>query len=129
MVRDMKISRESLPGEVRYAVRGYGDEGIRINDAVYTASLILAPDHLDPEWQPRPIADWEPADLDPLLALEPEILLIGSGEHIHLLGTVFQAHALRHGVGIEVMDTPAACRTFNVLTSEERRVVAGLIID
>lgn len=125
----MKISRESPGDEIRYAIRGYGDEGIKVNDEVHATSLIIAPTHLDPDWSPRDIRAWEPSDLDPLLALEPEILLLGTGRRIHMLGTSFQAHALRQGVGIEVMDTEAACRTYNVLASEERRVVAGLIID
>ena len=125
----MKISRESPAEEVRYAVRGYGDEGIRINDVVYATSLILTPRTLDSEWSPPPIREWQPADLDPLLALEPEIILVGTGASIHILGPQFQAHALRHGVGMECLDTEAACRTFNLVMSEGRRVVAGLIIE
>lgn len=124
----MKISRESPDGDVRYLVRGYGAEGVKINNTVHASSLILTPDHLDLDWTPPAIADWEPADLDPLLEYDPEILLIGTGSEIHMLGTRFQAYALRQGVGMEIMDTEAACRTFNVLTGEERRVVAGLMI-
>lgn len=125
----MKISRESPTEEVRYAVRGYGEEGVKINDVVYTTSLILTPKSLDDDWNPPPVMEWQPAELDALLAYDPEILLIGTGARIHILGTAFQAHALRHGVGMEIMDTEAACRTFNVLTSEGRRVVAGLLIE
>lgn len=125
----MKISRESPDENVRYAVRGYGPEGVKINREIYTSSLILTPNYLETGWNPPQLSKWEPAVLDPLLEYDPEILLIGTGAAIHLLGSEFQAHALRHGVGMEVMDTEAACRTFNVLTSEERRVVAGLVIE
>ncbi|MDX1442464.1 MAG: Mth938-like domain-containing protein [Gammaproteobacteria bacterium] len=125
----MKISRESPDAEVRYAVRGYGDEGVKINNKVYASSLVLTPNHLDDSWEPGAVRDWEPSTLDTLLEHDPEILLIGTGAQIHMLGAEFMAHALRQGVGLEVMDTEAACRTFNVLVSEGRRVVAGLVIE
>jgi uncharacterized protein len=125
----MKITRENLDEETRYAIRGYGPGEVRINETVYRTSLVLTTNRLDTNWNPRPISDWTPADLDPLLAHDPEILLIGTGESIHLLGTPFIAHALRQGVGLEVMDTAAACRTFNILAGEGRRVAAGLIVE
>lgn len=125
----MKISKDDLAGETRYMVRGYGPGEVRINDKTYTQSLLLTQNRLDVDWNPPPIADWAPADLDPLLAQDPEILLLGTGAKLHMLGTPFLAHALKQGVGLEVMDTAAACRTFNILVGEGRRVAAGLIIE
>lgn len=125
----MEITKEPLGDEIRYSVRGYGPGEIRINDTVYNRSVILARNRLDAEWNPRPVPEWAPDALDPLLAHDPEILLIGTGEKVHLLGTPFLAHALHQGVGLEVMDTAAACRTFNILAGEGRRVVAGLVIE
>lgn len=125
----MEISRESPGDETRYAIRAYGPGEIRINDVIYRSSLILTRNRLDAAWAPPPVAEWTPDVLDPLLAHDPEILLLGTGSHVHLLGTPFLAHALRQGIGLEVMDTAAACRTFNILVSEGRRVAAGLIVE
>lgn len=62
-----------------------------------------------------------------VLALEPEVVLLGTGPKQLFPASEFGATFLRAGVGFEVMDTGAACRTFNVLVSEQRRVVALLI--
>lgn len=125
----MKISRESLPGDTRYVIRGYGPGELQINDSRYTESLILTPNQLEPGWKPGPIGEFTTATLEPLLAYDPEIILVGTGDRLHLLGMEFQMRALEAGAGLEVMDTRAACRTFNILMGEGRRVVAGLILD
>lgn len=109
-------------------IRGYGPGEIRINDTIHTSSVILTRNQLDTSWSPPDVTAWTPAELDPLLAHDPELVLIGTGEHVRILGTEFLAHTLRQGVALEVMDTAAACRTFNILVSEGRRVVAGLVI-
>lgn len=125
----MEITRESPGEETRYRIRGYGPGEIRINNVTYTSSLLLAQDRIVPDWNPPPIAEWTPETLNPLLAMDPEIILVGTGSELHLLGMPFLAHALRHGCGLEVMTTDAACRTFSVLSSEDRKVAAALIID
>lgn len=125
----MKISKDPLDDEIRYAIRGYGPGEVRINETVHIASLILTRSRLQTDWRPPPVAEWEPTELDALLACDPEILLIGTGARLQLLGTPFLAHCLRQGVGLETMDTAAACRTFNILVGEGRRVAAGLIIE
>lgn len=125
----MKITRENTTDETRYSIRGYGPGEILVNETVYRESILLSAIRIDASWKPPAIENWKPVDLDPLLMLDPEIVLIGTGDSIHLLGTEFLAHALRQGVGLEVMDTAAACRTFNILVGEGRRVAAGLIID
>jgi uncharacterized protein len=63
-----------------------------------------------------------------LMSLEPELVLVGTGQHQQFPDASFGARFLRAGVGVEVMDTGAACRTFNVLVSEGRRVVAVLLL-
>lgn len=123
----MEIHRESP--DTRYAIRGYGPGEIRINETTYAKSVILTRNHLDAGWNPPPLAEWTPRELDPLLAQDPEILLIGTGSRLRLLGTEFLLHALERGVALETMDTAAACRTFNILVGEGRKVAAGLIVE
>lgn len=125
----MEINREPLEQETRYFIRGYGPGEIRVNETVYTSSIILTRNRLESEWQPPDVVTWTPDELDPLLAHDPELVLIGTGERVQMLGTEFLAHTLRQGVALEVMDTAAACRTFNILISEGRRVVAGLVVE
>lgn len=124
----MKITRESLPGDVRYAIRAYGPGEVQINEIRYTESLIISPNHLETGWSPGPVSNFTPATLEPLLAYDPEIILIGTGEQLHMLAAEFQMRALEEGSGLEIMDTAAACRTYNILMGEGRRVVAGLIL-
>ena len=69
-----------------------------------------------------------PADLDPLLALAPEIVLLGSGETQAFPPAEVMATCLQRGIGLEAMTNAAAARTFNVLASEGRRVVAGFVL-
>jgi uncharacterized protein len=108
-------------------VQGYGPEGIRIGGRTYDGGLILTPGRIIPGWGPVVPGGLEPEHLEALLALDPEVIVLGTGAV-----QVFPAPALyrlpgARGVGIEVMDTGAACRTYNILMAEGRRVVAGLL--
>ena len=68
-----------------------------------------------------------PGDLDALLALEPELLVLGTGATQKFPPAVVMATCLQQGIGIEVMTNAAAARTYSVLASEGRRVVAGFV--
>ena len=82
------------------------------------------------------IQDWgvdspeslQPSDLEPAVALEPEIVLVGTGSRLILPDTNLMQLLGERGIGVETMDTPAACRTYNVLAHEQRQVVAALFI-
>ena len=108
-------------------VQGYGPEGIRIGGKTYRGGLILTPVHIVPDWGPVGADGLAAVHLDVLLALDPEVIILGTGAR-----QVFPAPALyrlpaARGVGIEVMDTGGACRTYNILMAEGRRVVVGLL--
>lgn len=114
----------------RQLIQKYGDGGFTITGVRYDGSVIVLPERTSP-W---PVSDFEQATaegLDPVLAHEPpvEILLIGAGRRFARL-----PRSLRDGlkarlprVAIETMDTAAACRTYNVLLAEDRRVAAALV--
>jgi uncharacterized protein len=105
-----------------------GPEGIRVGERWLTRSFIMNAAVLHEEWSVTNPGRVELEALAPALALEPEILVLGTGERICFPdGRVFAALAER-GIGLEVMDTAAACRTYNVLVGEERPVVAALIL-
>ena len=65
--------------------------------------------------------------MTPVRALEPELILVGTGARQIFPAPAFAAQFLRAGIGVEIMDTGAACRTYNVLVAEQRRVVALLL--
>lgn len=111
-----------------YQIRAYRPGCIAINDDRYTQSLIVAPTQIITHW---PVAHWREINTDTLscvLPLKPDILLIGTGATHELLPISHYGELLNHGIGVEVMSTSAACRTFSALSSENRNVVAALII-
>lgn len=109
-------------------IRGYGPAEIRVNDTAYHQSLIVAPQALELDDLPRSLAQFDVRHLERLLAHGPEIILLGTGPRLAFPPRALLLDAQAHGVGIEVMDTGAACRTFNVLLAEDRIVVALLLL-
>lgn len=112
----------------RYQIRAYMPGFIQINDQTFTQSLIVAPDHLIENWQPQSITELTPAAFASVIALKPDILLIGTGSALVLLSLELYGELINLGIGVEIMDTSAACRTYNALSAENRNVVAALII-
>ncbi len=114
--------------DFRYFLRGVSAEGILVNERRIARSFILAPNHLDETWRPRQTADLSAEDMAPLLALAPTVVLLGTGPRLEFPAQAVMAACLTRGIGIEVMDNAAAARTFNVLATEGRKVVAGFIL-
>ena len=111
-----------------YFLRGADGTGARVNDRVLDRSFVIAPDRLVEDWRVTDARALQPGDMEPLLSLQPEVLLLGSGANQVFPPTAAMAACLGRGVGIEVMTNDAAARTFNVLAGEGRRVVAGFVL-
>lgn len=115
------------PGNVNL-VRGYAPGQLRIGETTHTTGVILTATVLIEHWRPATAQDIDAGDLAPLLELEPEIVLLGTGQRQQFPEPqVLQAFYARR-IGVEVMDTSAACRTFNLLVAEGRPVAAALIV-
>jgi uncharacterized protein len=114
--------------DFRYALRGAGGDYALVNEQRLEASFLLSPNQLVTDWRPDSIDALEVADLEPLLALEPAVVLLGTGAILRFPAQAVMAACLTRGIGIEVMDNAAAARTFNVLATEGRRVVAAFVI-
>ena len=99
-----------------------------VNDRTLNRSFVIAPDALVEDWPVSDITAMRPADLDALFALQPELIVLGSGETQAFPPAEVMATCLQRGIGLEAMTNAAAARTFNVLASEGRRVVAGFVI-
>jgi uncharacterized protein len=114
------------PGEHLF-VRSVSAAGVQIADRTLTGALILSATELVADWAVAGMDELDERRLEPVFALRPEVVLLGTGAR-----QVFPSPELlmcfhRRGIGIEVMATAAACRTFNVLVSERRKVVAALL--
>jgi len=109
-------------------VRAYSPAEIIVRDQVIRSSVIVSARELFLDWAPRSVAQLRDEHLAPLFAFKAEIVLLGTGRRQEFPATAILAAAARAGVGLEVMDTAAACRTYNVLLQEERRVVAALML-
>lgn len=108
-------------------VRSYSKGELRVGDQVFHRSCILTPDAVLPDWRPTKVEDLEAADLQALLELKPQLVLLGTGDRQQFPRVEIRGAFARAGVGLETMDLGAACRTFNVLVQEERRVCAALL--
>lgn len=93
-----------------------------------TESFVLAPDTLLEAWSVTDAGTLSAAQLEPMLALAPEVILLGSGATQVFPPAATLAACLGRGIGLEVMTNAAAARTFNVLAGEGRRVVAGFVL-
>jgi uncharacterized protein len=111
-----------------YSLRGADGRHALVNERTLTRSFIVAPDALVESWPVRDVATMRPADLDALLALEPEVVLLGSGEAQAFPPADVAAACLQRGIGLEAMTNAAAARTYNVLAGEGRRVIAGFVM-
>ena len=127
MVRDatLKFSREMTGSLI---IQRVTETAITINGEPYSRSVALTADEVLTDWEPKAVSDLEEGDFETLLAQAPEIVLLGTGAT-----NVFPPRELlfafaRRGIGLETMDTAAAARTFNVLASEGRQVVAVLYL-
>lgn len=111
-----------------FRIGAYAPGRIRVGRSSYRGSLIVAPDRVLDHWRPESVERIEPEDFMPILSLDPEIVILGTGAVQTFPAPAVYAPAIDRGVGLEIMDTGAACRTYNILLSEGRRVVAALIM-
>jgi uncharacterized protein len=110
-------------------VRRVEDDAVTVVDRRYQRSLLLARDRVIEDWPVRDAAALTPEDIGPILDLEPEVVLLGTGTRQQFPPAQTMRAFLRADVGVEVMDNAAAARTHSVLAGEGRRVVVAFILD
>ena len=109
-------------------IKNVSDAGIHIGNETYRKTIALTNAEVMDSWQQRPVAELTADDLAPLLDAKPDVIVLGTGDTCVFAPRQITFALARKGVGLEVMDTAAAARTFNVLVSEGRRVLAALIV-
>lgn len=115
--------------DFRYYLRGVDSDAVLVNDTRVSHSFILSPMTLVENWRPTGVEQLVADDMEPLLALSPSVVILGTGARQRFPSPAVLAACLTRGVGIEIMDNAAAARTFNVLATEGRTVVAGFLLD
>jgi uncharacterized protein len=109
-------------------VRRVGAHSVTLIDRELSSSFLLAPDQVIENWPVDAASTLDASHVETLLALQPELFILGTGQQQVFPAAAFLAGFLRKGLGIEVMNNAAAARTYNLLASESRRVVAGFIL-
>ena len=122
----MKFSLENDYAD--FIIRAYEPGRIVVNDITFTQSLAITPEQLIQDWPPQNFQALQSSHLQQLIETETEIVLLGTGSQIQFPGPELQAIVMGCGIGLEVMDTEAACRTYNILSAEGRKVTAALIM-
>jgi uncharacterized protein len=110
-------------------VRAYSRTELRIAEEHVRSSCIVAADRLITDWPPQRLEALAPQHLEAIFALEPEVVLLGTGERQRFPPAGIRGAFAARGVGLEVMDLGAACRTYNILVQEERQAVAALFLE
>jgi uncharacterized protein len=111
-----------------YFITGYDENSIQVNGKDFNSSLIVANNTLKTDWPPRSIDDLNTENFTTIIELKPELVIIGTGNKLIFPPVETYAKLIKLGIGVEIMDTGAACRTYNILSGEGRHVVCGLIL-
>jgi uncharacterized protein len=112
----------------RNAFTAYGEGYVAVNGVRYETSLIVMPDGIAEDWKVQNLEALVHANIEDLAALKPELVLLGTGDVLRFPDPRLLVTLTHAGIGAEVMDTRAACRTYNILAEEGRNVAAALII-
>jgi len=106
----------------------HGVDYVSVNNQRFEQAIVVTPEQVLQDWAAQRFETLAETDFSYFLALQPDVLLIGTGRqhrfaHPQLYRTLTDA-----GIGVEFMDTPAACRTYNILVAEDRKVVAAILL-
>jgi len=135
----MQVSREQATGI--YTVHACNSKEVVLNSpnpedprdeeqrVLLQNSFVITPEQLRTDWPPGSLEQVKGDDLTELAKLEPEVLLLGTGKALRFPATEQLAALIGLGVGYELMNTAAACRTYNILASEGRKVAAAIILE
>ena len=108
--------------------KAHGPGFVQVNEGRFEQNVLVLADQIVPGWAPAGFAGLTDADFESLLSYRADIVVLGTGSRQQFPHPRLTAPLMKAGVGLEVMDTPAACRTYNILLGEGRNVVAALFL-
>ena len=122
----MKFHESSPAG--RNAFTGYGDDYVLVNGERFEAGILVLPEGAVRPWPVKQVSDLTPDRISELAGLGVEVVLIGTGRVLRFPAPALLQPLTRARIGAEIMDTAAACRTYNILMAEGRKVAAALML-
>jgi uncharacterized protein len=123
----MELQLENHPSGNR--IHSFIDNAVVIGEVRYKTSFIITPKRVVRDWPPQYVDHLKIDDFAIILALEPELILVGTGNELRFPDSAILKEVIRAGIGVDFMDSRAVCRTYNILSYEGRNVAAGIIID
>lgn len=122
----MKFTQHN-PGGINL-IRRYGADFVTVGEEDIRTSCIVGATTLERDWPPRDVGSLTVEHLVPIFALKPEVVVLSTGEKQRFPSAALRAEFATRKIGLEIMEVGAACRTYNVLISEERRVLAAILL-
>ena len=122
----MKLQLDSPTGQNVFT--GYGSGYVKVNGQRYERSLVVTPERIIEDWPASHFEHLAASHFEFLLALKPEIVLLGTGAMLRFPSPALSRCLTAARIGLEVMDTNAACRTYNILAAEGRNVAAAILL-
>lgn len=120
---------QSDPHSGANTITGYGDGYVEINKTPYAHAVVLSSDGAISEWPVENFESLESKDFSQLIDLKTELIIIGTGKRQRFPKPELLKSLISAKIGFEVMDSQAACRTYNILVGEGRKVVLALIVE
>lgn len=121
----MPLSEDKITS--RYSITAYNPDDITVNGTTYNESLVLSSQSIHCPWPVLTVDDLDDFNLEPILKLKPRVVLLGTGKYQIFPDAKIYGLFGQKGIGLEVMNNGALCRTFNILVAEDREVVAAII--
>ncbi len=122
----MILQEDQASGQ--FQIKAYKPGEIIVNETIYTHSLIISANTLIADWGPNNLSEIDDKSWDPILALKPAFLIFGTGPKFVLPPASFFAKLYQNNIAVEAMDSAAACRTLTALMSENRNVIAAILV-
>lgn len=123
----MKFTEHLNPGV--NLIRSYEPNCVRVNQKQLSHSCVISQHHLLSDWPVTQLSDLDENAMQMLIELKPEVLILGTGEQQVFPSASVMQFFIQQGISLEVMSNDAACRTYNILTTEDREVVIALIMN
>lgn len=123
----MKLQADRIEGT--NAIARHGPDGVIVNGQEHRRSVVVPWQGTVAEWPVASFAELQESHFAALAALKPELVIFGSGARLRFVRPALLRPLIDARIGVETMDTPAACRTYNVLLAEGRSVVAALLFE
>ena len=121
----MKLHLANL-GDIKLFT-GYADDHVLVNRERFDASIVVMSSEVRGDWPVSSFDELSEAHFEYFLAMQPEVLLLGTGKKQRFAHPRLYRALTSAGIGVECMDTPAACRTYNILVAEDRKVIAAIV--